>query len=439
MERTKCITERNFYHHPAPSIVMKVTIDGVFDEARARAAVDLLEGAHPLINCVAEEDGNEVNLVDYDNVHVPVFFCNKNSENSWIDTVRREAIKPMDINSMPLIRFFFFSDRDSFDFVILCHHMLADGMSLKYLIEDFIHVYCAEVRSLRYQRVHALTSEEDLPDGVRLPGDFKDMLASVNNSWKEEKTHFNRKDFESLVRESAMSDGLAYAVRSLAGEDYNRLRKVCHEWDITVNSYLTTAIMYVMSEADTDQKISIATNLREKFSFKVNRCVSVYASCIKPVLQYKSELSFRENAQLVHAAIRKGLVDESQLFGLMQLFLTLDGSIFDALFYARIGKYKGSIIQQVRTALGFAQGETGFDFSNIGKIDMQMEYEKYAVRDIVFCPNLTSVYDYSFGAATLGDNLSLAVCYKENHIPTEKMEEFMDSIIQCIREELWRI
>lgn len=428
------LTERNFYFNPSTFLVTKVTVVGEFNCKCFNRAVQELERIHSIItSIVIEDEEGKTYFQEQPELHVPIKYFQKRDNAYWLEVTTKEEKIPVVFDKEPPLRFLVFYNDKDFDIVLLIHHMLADGMACKYLMQDLLDIYCKDIHNLPIQPTRLLSGPDDLPADSAFPKVFTDQIQEINKEWGDIRRKFTKQEYEKLYNDFYQDVGLSLLVDYIEEKDYETLIKRCKEYDVTVNSALVTAFLYaVYKDKQEAQKVTIAVNLRKHVQFKVNRCVAGYSGCIALTDKFDEAESFWTNVIRNHKKIKEELSSTQKVCSIIQLFMNLDGSVFDPLYFARNGTYQGEILKKAGKVLGYSTNEDGFDLSNLGLVDIDPNKGKYLITDYVFFANLTSVYDFTIGVATLGERLSLAVCYKANKLNEEKVKQYVRDSIKVL-------
>lgn len=428
------LIERNFYQSPSMYLVTKVTVSGEFNRHKLDDAIREIERVHPIITYVVEEgDEGKVYFMKKEDVKVTIKYHEKKSQKDWLGIAREEELVPLEFDKEPPLRFLIIHGKEDFDIVILSHHLLGDGHSIQYLMQDLLEVYCNEANDLPVQETRFIRKIEDMPKESELPTEFIERLQSVNQEWSTMRRHFTREEYEKLFSDYHETHGLGLMVEAYDKQKYPKLISRCKEYGVTINSALVTAFLAALHKVSKEeQKVTVAVDLRDHLKFETNRCIANYSSAISPKLKYYEEDTFWCNVERIHKLLKAELSQPSKPFFLLQLFLQADGSIFDPLYYAANGTYQNAILMKVAELLGFGNREQGFDLSNLGLVNINPKMGNYEIKDYAFFANPTTVYDFTVGVATFNEQLNLSICYKENKITEEELRAYTREAISLL-------
>jgi hypothetical protein len=105
---------------------------------RLEQALAQVHQRHPLLNVKIALDRAEIPWVIAETQIIPIRVVNRQSPQQWQQEVERELTNPFDWNQAPLIRVVFIQGDDVSDLILTCHHAIADGMSVVFLLRDIL-------------------------------------------------------------------------------------------------------------------------------------------------------------------------------------------------------------------------------------------------------------------------------------------------------------
>lgn len=433
-QKYEMLVERNFYQNPSMYLVTKVTVIGEYNSIKLEDAIKEIGRVHPIITYVLEEgEEGKVYFLKKEDVKVTVKYYEKKSQDDWLGITRDEELIPLEFDKEPPLRFLIIHGKEDFDIIILGHHLLGDGNSYQYLMQDLLEVYCNNAKNLPVQETKFIRKIQDMPKESELPTEFVEAIQSVNQEWSTIRRQFTREEYEKLFLDYHETHGLGLMVETYEKERYPKLISRCKEHGVTVNSALVTAFLAAIHKVSKEeQKVTVAIDLRNQLKFETNRCIANYSSAISPKLQYFEEDTFWCNVERIHKLLKAELNQPSKPFFLLQLFLQADGSIFDPLYYAANGTYQNEILMKVAKLLGFGDMEQGFDLSNLGIVNINPKIGNYEIKDYTFFANPTNVYEFTVGVATFNEQLNLSICYKKNKITEEEIRVYTKKVISLL-------
>jgi NRPS condensation-like uncharacterized protein len=138
-ERNVTPAERLFTRSPFSIVTMVARIKGNVSEDMLKNAVGKAQQQHALLRVRIKDESDHTQWFTSDGVQeIPVEIVPRESENDWI-RVHAEASKiPYEFKSRPAIRFILVQSPAVSELIILCHHIICDGLSLAYLARDLM-------------------------------------------------------------------------------------------------------------------------------------------------------------------------------------------------------------------------------------------------------------------------------------------------------------
>ncbi|MGD8587060.1 MAG: condensation domain-containing protein, partial [Chloroflexota bacterium] len=131
--------ERFFTRSPFSIVTMVARINGNVTEEMLRSAVVKARQRHILLRVRVQDDQDHGQWFTSDGAQeTPIEITKRQSQDDWIGVHVDASRKPFQFESRPAIRFILVQSPDASDLIILCHHMICDGMSLAYLARDLM-------------------------------------------------------------------------------------------------------------------------------------------------------------------------------------------------------------------------------------------------------------------------------------------------------------
>lgn len=427
--RYDIVFERGFFRNPTENLVLKGTIEGVFDKVKFEQAMIELGKAHPLLHCVVEQaqDGS-VSYIKKEGLLPKLTVLKKEGENAWMELAKEQEHVMFQFETEPTVHFFILYQEKEFDFIMIGHHMLGDGLSYLYLYHDFLECYCNGKRNIEKKDSRPIQSISDLPRGSQPSFLIRSIIKQLNQKWAKNRKILTQSEFQIVHEKYQMEQSIDVALFYLKGEEYLLLRNSVKEHQTTMNTVILTAFMKALRELTEvpEEKITVAINLRSRLNFNPGRCIGNYAAAVTRVLQYDQSKEFWENAKHFGGTIQKDIQNPKKAFQLMHLFCLLDSSIFDGLFYSKYSDYSNDWLNKVSKLLNFKDHEEGIDLSNLGVFEMNLSAKNYRIRDMAYLPPSAAVYDKTIGVITYQDQLAVCVGHKVSYLAKDKMELIMN-------------
>jgi hypothetical protein len=195
-ERKVTPVERFFAHSPFSIVTMLARIKGEVTGGMLKDAVEKVQQRHTLLSVRIKVDDDHEHWFTSQGVHeIPIEIIPRKSQRDWIK-IHADACKlPFEFETRPAIRFILVQSQDLSELIILCHHIICDGMSLAYLARDLM-VYLGDP-SRQVEVLPALPpiGLDNLPSDVSQSGIAKFLIKRMNRQWAEEKVSFDQGDY----------------------------------------------------------------------------------------------------------------------------------------------------------------------------------------------------------------------------------------------------
>ncbi len=444
--------ERFFSHSPFSIVTIVARIKGNVTEEMLKNTVAQVQQRHTLLRVRIAEDQEHVPWFTSEGVQeIPIKVVARGSENDWIK-VHIEASKiPFEFETRPTIRFILVQSPEISELIIVCHHIICDGMSLAYLARDLmVHLGdpSAEVQVLPDPEPMTL---DNLPSKVSPPGIVKKLINRIRQKWAEEIVFFDQQDYEALTQ--AYWDTYDHEIFSieLSEEETSALVARCRKEGITVNSAITAAfsgaLSFVEGPKPHHSKVAMGASLRDMLQHPVGEAMGYYASGPALKLKYNHKKSFWENARKYHKRIKPNLTNK-KMVGDLTGWLLMDSNIYSALSYKKLGGFVPSDSPRYEKLADFGKREdvvvrllqrakietlemkiVGPAITNLGRMDFPKTYGALELDRLIFQPGgafpLVHV-DLVLGAVTCSGKLSLVIEYTPAAVDISTMEKIKD-------------
>ncbi len=456
-ERKVTGAERFFSHAPFSTVTMVARIKGKVTEEMLKGAVGKVQQRHALLRVRIESREDELWFTSKDVQEIPIEIITRTSENDWIK-IHAEGLKtPHEFETRPAIRFILVQSPDVSELIILCHHIICDGMSLAYLARDLmVHLGdpAAEVQALPAPEPITL---ENLPDDVTLSGLIKYFINRIKRKWHDEIVFFDQEDYEVLNK--AYWDNYTHEIFSveLSEAETSALVARCRNEGVTVNTAVIAAFSgaqnFVVGKKPHHAKTASAVSLRDRLPRPPGEGMGYYALGLQLNYKYNPKKSFWENARNYHKKITAN-ISNKKVFGDLLAFLQMDSNIYEALNFKKIGALVKSDSPRYKKLSDFSgqddvvvrllkrtKMETldakliGPAITNLGRLDFPKNYGSLELDRLIMQPGgafpLVHV-DMVIGVVTCVGKLSLIVEYAEQAVDTATMEKIKNKAMSLL-------
>jgi len=460
-ERKVTGAERFFAHAPFATVTMVARIKGQVSAENLRNAVEKVQGRHTLMQVrIKDTQDGDLWFTSEDVQEIPIEVVPRRTENDWIAVHAEGCQVPYDFEKRPAIRFILVQSETISELIILCHHMICDGMSLAYLARDLmVHLGNLEAQP-QVMAAPEPISLRNIPSEVAPSGLIKYFINKINEKWDAEYVRFDQEDYEALNQ--AYWEKFTHEILSveLSETETSALVKRCRQEQVTVNTALITAFLaaqkYVMAEQPHHTKTAVAVSLRDRLPTSPGEGMGYYALGLQVKYKYADKKDFWENARRYHKKIGTN-ISNKKAFGDLPSYLAMDSNIYAALNFKKIGRLVKPDSTRYQKLTDFSQREDvvvrllqrakmeSFDskllgpaITNLGRMDFPKQYGNLELDRLIMQPGgafpLVHV-DMVIGAVTAVGKLSLIIEYAEEAVDIATMKEIKTKAMELLLKE----
>jgi NRPS condensation-like uncharacterized protein len=437
---------------------MVARIKGDVTEAMLKQAVAKVQQRHALLRVRIKEDDELTPWFTSEGVQeIPIEIVPRRTATDWMSIYAKAARIPYEFNTRPAIRFILVQSPGASDLIILCHHIICDGMSLAYLARDLMLHLGDPSRGVEVLSAPKPITLDNLPREVSPSSLVKFFINRIKRKWADEVVYFDQEDYEALTE--AYWDNFHHRILTieLSEEVTSDLVARCRSEAITVNSAITAAFSgaqsFLVGERCHCAKAAIGVSLRDRLPDFPGEAMGYYAAGFQLNLTYDHRRSFWPNARKYHAKIKPNLTNR-KAFGDLPAYLLMDSNIYEALNFKKLGGLVASDSPRYEKLSGFSEREDtvarllrrvkmasleakllGTAITNLGRLDFPRTYGALELDRLTMQPGgafpLVHV-DMVVGAVTCAGKLSLLVEYAEEAVDTATMTEIKDKALELL-------
>lgn len=341
------------------------------------------------------------------------------SQKEWIELIRENEKIPFDINKGELIRVFVISSNGKISLLIIAHHLAGDGKSITYFLEDVMKVLSGE--NLEYKPLYLIT-KNFFPKESKLPIYLKLYVNSFNRKWQRSGRSFTWDDYYNIHETYWKERSSQVIYETFSREEIDRIRICAKEMGVTVNTYIITAFL----KANTDNStIGIAVDARTDD----NRSMSNQATGISVENRYSKNISFAENAKLIHQKINKKLKNPVKRYFILQFIALFTPTLIDSILLHTYDLYQSKISQKLAKVMGYKDGKKrDIGITNLTRLNIPDKYGSYKITDILFIPPVVSYAKHIIGASTTEQGMMISYHYMSNQDEEEERKFFKRAV-----------
>ena len=460
-ERESTPIERLFARHPFAIVTMVARIRGNVTESMLGDAVSRVRQRHPnlRVRIVEDENGNPW-LTSEGAGEIPVQTVPRESDDHWIRVIQESGQIPFDFDARPAIRFIMVQSPTASELIILCHHILCDGLSLAYLARDLMVHLGDPAREVELLPDPVPIGRDSFPEGVSVNAVVRFFINRMNKKWAAEKVVFDQEDYRNLS--AAYWKHYQHQVLSveLSETQTSALVERCRKEGVTVNSALTAAFAgaqtLVQGEKPFHSSIGVAGSLRDRLPRPAGEVMGFYVGLVQPKYKYDSNRGFWDNARQFHRKVRP-LYTDKNLFQDTLVWCYLDPTILEALSYKTLGglvpegasrhEKLSAFSTRDDTILAILKRDKmdsldriiyGTTVTNLTRLDFPREYGALELDRLIMKPGgafpLVN-FNLVLGAVTCAGKLSLLVEFVEENVDIRTMEEIKDMALAFLLQE----
>lgn len=450
--------ERFFTRSPYSIVTMVAQIKGYVSEEMLKNAVAKVQQRHILLRARIKDGQDQTQWFTSEGVQdIPIESVPRNSKDDWIE-IHADASKiPFEFETRPAIRFILVQSSKVSEIIILCHHIICDGMSLAYLARDLLAHLGDPAREAEVLPDPPAIDLDNLPGDVSQSSLVKFLINRMNRKWAEERVSFDYEDYKILNK--AYWDNYNHKFFSIefSEAETSALVARAREENVTVNTALATAFSgaqsWVEGEKPYHAKIVVAASLRDRIPNSQGEGVGMYAGGVELKFKFNHKRSIWENARRFHKIIQPKLTNK-HLFSDLLNWLYLDPTILEAVNFKKLGGLVPSDAARFEKLSAFSRRndvvlrllqrdkidslETkhwGTAVTNLGRLDFPRTYGELELVRLILQPGggipLANV-NMVLGAVTCAGKLSLLVEYAEEAVETNTMIKVKDKAREFI-------
>ena len=460
-ERKVTSAELFFSSSPYSIVTLVARIKGNVTSEMLKHAVGKAQQRHALLRVRIREEADHTQLFTSQGVQEnSVKTYPRNSETDWIRIHAEEAKIPFEFETHPAIRFILVHSPEISELIILCHHIICDGMSLAYLARDLMVHLGDPAREVDVLPPPQAIDMDNFPKDVKQSSVVKFFINRMNRKWAEDRVFFDQEDYEIITKAYWKNfDHKIFSI-DLPEAETSTLVARCRKGNTTVNSALTAAFSGAQSMVEGEKsyhaKIIVAANVRDRIPNPPGEGMGMYAGGVEPKFKYNQEISFWENARDFNNRIQPKFTDKN-LFSNMLNWLYLDASILEAIHFKKLGglvspdstRYEklSAFSKKKDVVLRILKGDNldtletklwGTAVTNLGRLDFPRNYGVLELDRLILQPGggipLANV-NLVIGAVTCSGKLSLVVEYAEQAVDTGTVEKIKDKAMELLLNE----
>jgi hypothetical protein len=454
VEYARAVTpiERLFTWSPFSIVTMVARIRGRVSEGMLRGAVSKVRLRHPhlRVRMVAADGGGPWFTSDGAG-DIPIDIVSRQSDDHWIRVVQESCQVPFDFEARPAIRFILVQSPGASELIILCHHILCDGLSLAYLARDLMVHLGDPARPVEPLPDPVPIERGNMPNDASANAVVRFFIRRMNKKWAQERLIFDQEDYRTLAEAYWKHYRHELLPVELSEAQTTALVERCRRKGVTVNSALTAAILgaqvMVQGEKPFHSSVGVAGSLRHRLRQPAGEVMGFYAGVVQFKWRYRANRGFWENAHRLHQKVRP-LYTDKNLFADFVNWSYLDPTILEAINFKKLGGLVPKRAARHQKLSAFAARDDvvltilkqdkmeslekiimGTAVTNLTRLDFPRRYGALELGGLIMKPGgafpLANV-NLVLGAVTCSGKLGLALEFVQDNIDVGTMQEVKD-------------
>lgn len=432
--------ERKFVWTPMANVPLVTRVVGEIREDRLQAALERIPERHPLARV----------RVEYDDTNA--------AEHGWIDEINAQHRVPIDPLKGPLLRCVLLRDGERTDLILYANHSVCDGTGLVYLTRDLLSLVQNPSTTLKRLSPPAITEVVDADrrrDGFVKRSLKKIVFAKINRMWERRPFRHEYEDYLA-VHEAYTSRFMCRSISlELSVDETSALAEMCRSEGVTVNTALTAAFHRALQDetgplSGAQRKIVIPFDLRKRVDEPVGDVLSLFVGSVEIPRGVRSDMRFSDAVRHLHAEIRSR-IESRDLFGGVLDIESLNPGILDGLLStALMAKYvpeESPRYERLRRvsedrknamvwmASRFVRELPGMVNTNLGRVDIPVDYGDFRIDRMIFPPSASSHVPLQIAAVGIAGTTTVAVSFLED---AERPDASKERTLQAVSRRALR-
>jgi NRPS condensation-like uncharacterized protein len=460
-ERKVTALERVFSYSPYSIVTVVARIKGTITADMLMNSVEKVEQRHTNLRVRIKKDAENNLWFTTENVKdIPIEIINRKSDNHWIKVQKDASQVPFRFEEHPAIRFILVQSSNVSELIILCHHIICDGLSLAYLARDIMIHLGDTTREAEILSDPIPIDLNNLPKGVSINPIMKFLIDRINKRWQKEQVHFDQEDYETLNEAYWKRANHQILSIELLESQTTKVVQRCREEKVTVNSALTTAFTGAQRIVQGKRKdlsiLGIAGNLRDRIEKPAGEEMGFFAGAVTLNYSYDENRGFWDNARRLNQKVQP-LYTNKNLFKEGLMWCYLEPGILEAINFKKLGGLVPSHLSRYEKLSAFSKRDDvissilkrekmesldkiimGTAVTNLTRMDFPRKYGDLELDRLIMNPGgafpLSNV-NLVLGAVTCSGKLSLVLEYDEGTIDTDTVLKIKHKAIEFLLEE----
>jgi NRPS condensation-like uncharacterized protein len=362
----------------------------------------------------------------------------KRGDLDWLERISEQNRIPFRMNVGSLARFMLLTSETTSDLVLYMHHVMSDGLSGLYVMEDLLSLIGEPEKELP-PLPPPVDIVKNIPAnvGCHTPWITRFVIGRVNARWRKSKITFSDDDFVK-VQEKRYEERDRTILLSFTAEETSALVEKCHMRRVTVNSVFLTALLSAkyavpaLAGAIPDA-LNFTVNLRDKLTEDPGRGYGFYVGMIPIQARFNPKKDFECNLLTIHSEAARKIREDRALFKHFISVERIDPGLLDALDFESYGMLEDPAAKKFWTRMSKVWG--GIELTNLGRQDVLERFGDLMVRKVIFLASTPGQFKMmTVSVLTACGCLHAAFLFRESVFPTIIMKEYVNAVERSLRD-----
>lgn len=450
--------ERLLARSPFSVVSLVARIRGDVTEEALTGAVAKTQQRHPHLRARLVDDEHHVPWLTSEGAGpIPLGVTPRRSADHWTRVVREMGTIPFDFEQRPPVRFILVQSPELSELVIMCHHIICDGLSLAYLARDLLEHLGDPSAEVTVRPDAVPITLDTMPSGLSLNPVVRFFIQRINRKWQKDPVFFDQHDYEVLSAAYWHTFEHQLGVIELSRAQTDDLVARCRREEVTVNTALaaafTAAQAVVLDPGRLHADVAVGADLRGRLRQPVGEAMGFYAGAVTQPYEHDPKLGFWANARRLQAKLQTRYTNK-ELFKEPLVWNHLDPAILEAINFKKLGGLVPPDAPGARKLNDFSQRDDvvqailrrdkmdtldrvfmGTAITNLTRMDIPTTYGPLELERLIMKPGgafpLVSV-NLVVGAVTAAGRLSLTLEYVEDNINGTAMKSIEEETLSFL-------
>ncbi|MFX1284677.1 MAG: condensation domain-containing protein [Promethearchaeota archaeon] len=453
--------ERIFSHSPYSIVTMIARIKGEVSESSLKDAIKKAQQRHANLRVRIHIDDSGTPWFSSDGIkEIPITIISRESPEHWKSIYYQSCKIPFQFEERPAIRFILVNSKSVSELLMVCHHIICDGMSLAYLTRDIMTYLGNPTQEVEVLPNPVPFDEDNFPQKVSMNRIVKYFINRINKKWASNPIFFNQIDYESLNEAYWKTFTHQMISVELSETDTFTLVAKCKKEGVTINTALMSAFIAAQSIIKgnkVNSNVMVAGSIRDRLQTPSGEAMGYFASGITHDFKYNEKKSFWENARKLNQTLKNRYTNKD-LFKEPLTWCYLDPAILESLGFKMIGRYVSSDSPRYDKLTTFSKQDDvvssilkrqkmdsldkpflGMAITNLTRLDFPRTYGSLELDRLIFNPGggfPLALVDLVLGVVTCSGKLNLLVEFAEETTDSVTMEKIKEKALEFLLNDL---